>query len=177
MERNKSRKWRIASCDVKVLWRYRICHQDQKRRRNGWFVDQEINREIFALSPMLWFCWCLMRHEFWPSLSQLHVCWGVHEVFLDSLRSKKGCVCWSHSFKACINCHSYLAIYFHKVYGNLVPSRPLSLCQNWLKLANGLKNYFLWDWEGADRLTPREHNCLHLMSVGSQPKNLSKLII
>lgn len=98
--RSKSSTCRIASCDVKVLWRY---HHDLQRRRNGWFHEQEGNRATLALSSVLWFCWCPIRQEFWLQLSLLHICLGIHEVFWDSLRSKKGlCPCRCHSFKASI---------------------------------------------------------------------------
>lgn len=146
MERHNCGEWRIG------MGR---CSWDQRRRKNEWFQQQEILRSC-ALT-----CWCLMRCEYFPPIPV----WRF-------VRAQKGrCQHWCHSFKAQWVCHSYLATNKHKEYGNLKPSRPRSLCQNWLKLANGLQSYFLWDWEGTDGLALKEHNCLHLVSVGSQAKN------
>lgn len=134
----------VENWDVKVLWRHHSCCWDQRRRRNKWFQQQEILKSC-ALT-----CWCLMRYEFFHT-SIFEDSWGlsgcseVSERVVSTLMPfLQGTCQWV--------CHSYLATYEHKVYGNLTPSRPRSLCQNWLKLANGLQSYFLWDWEGTDGL-------------------------
>lgn len=139
MERHDCSEWGIGM---------RMCSEGTVaavgRRRNGCFHQQEILRSC-ALT-----CWCLMRGEFF------HTC-----LFEDS----RGLSGFSEVSEGVVStlmpflqgtcqwiCHSYLATYEHRAYGNSIPSRPRSLCQNCLKLANGLQSYFLWDWEGTDGL-------------------------
>lgn len=143
MERHNCSEWRIgmwrcSEGSIAALW-------DQRRRRNGWFQQQEILRSC-ALT-----CWCLIRCDFfshipvWRSVRTPWVLWGLRKggVHADAIPSR-------HLPMSLPLLPGHL--HAQSIYGNLIPSRPQSFCQNWLKLANGLQSYFLWDWEGTDGL-------------------------
>lgn len=137
----------VENWDVKVLWKHHSCCLRPKEKEK-WVVSTAGDPQVLCSGLLVPDeMWIFSHIPVWRSMRSPWVLWGLRKggVHSDTIPSR-------HFPMSLPLLPGHLRAQYGNIYGNLIPSRPPSLCQNWLKLANGLQSYFLWDWEGTDRL-------------------------